>query len=210
MLDTQYKQNKKIDSEYRGQAVSYPATRYAGLIIASAGQSPRTAAVTVGQYTVPAALNGRMYRCTTAGTTGAGEPTWSVTNGGTVTDGTAVWTEQTAAIYSGTIPEGAATGYARVAITSGLTQWSGTQAAASVVASTGISGQISNNSAISFAQVTTSLGLVVGVGLYDALTGGNAWEVAIQSSGSPTNISANITPNVAAGALVVGYDTNAN
>jgi hypothetical protein len=210
MLDTQYKQNKKIDSEYRAQTVTYPATRYAGLIVASAGQSPRSTAVTSGQYTVPATLNGRMYKCTTAGTTGSGEPTWPTTAGGTVTDGTAVWTEQTAAIYAGTIPEGSATGYARVAITSGLTQWSGTQGAATTVASTGTSGQISNNAAINFAQVTTSLGLVVGVGLWDALTGGNCWEVAIQSSGTPTTVGANITPSVAAGALVVGYDTNAN
>lgn len=32
------------------------------------------------------------FNCTTAGTTGATEPTWPVTNAGTVTDGTAVWT----------------------------------------------------------------------------------------------------------------------
>ncbi len=32
------------------------------------------------------------FKCTTAGTTGATEPTWPITNAGTVTDGTAVWT----------------------------------------------------------------------------------------------------------------------
>lgn len=210
MLDTQYKQNKKIDSEYRAQAVTYPATRYAGLIVASAGQSPRSTAVALNAYTVPATLNGRLYKCTTAGTTGSGEPTWPVTAGGTVTDGTAVWTEQTTAIYAGTIPEGTATGYARVAIASSLTAWCGTQLGGSTVASTGTGGQISNNAAINFAQVTTSLGLVVGVGLWDALTGGNCWEVAITPTGTPTTVGANISPSVAAGVLVVGYDTNAN
>ncbi len=210
MLDTQYKQNKKIDAEYRGQTVAYPATRYVGLVVASAGQSPRSTAVTSGQYTVPATLNGRLYKCTTAGTTGAGEPTWPVTAGGTVTDGTAVWTEQTTAIYAGTIPEGTATGYARVAIASSLTAWSGTQSAGSTVASTGTSGQVSNNAALNFAQVTTSLGLVVGLCYWDALTGGNCWEVAIQASGTPTLVSANISPVVAAAAAVVGYDTNSN
>lgn len=210
MLDTQYKQNKKIDAEYRGQTVAYPATRYVGLVVASAGQSPRSTAVTSGQYTVPATLNGRLYKCTTAGTTGSGEPTWPVAAGGTVTDGTAVWTEQTTAIYGGTIPEGSATGYARVAIASSLTAWSGTQSAGSTVASTGTGGQISNNAAINFAQVTTSLGLVVGLCYFDAITAGNCWEVAIQASGTPTLVSANISPVIAAAAAVVGYDTNAN
>lgn len=209
MLDTAFKQNKKIDNEYRGQANAFPATRYVGLIVASAGQSPRTTAVTSGQYTVPATLNGRLYKCTTSGTTGSGEPTWPVTAGGTVTDGTAVWTEQTTALYAGTIPEGSATGYARVAVASSLANWSGTQSAGSTVASTGTSGQISNNNAIAFAQVTTALGLVVGTCMWDALTSGNAWEYAIQATGTPTNISANISPNIAAGAMVIGYNTNA-
>jgi hypothetical protein len=209
MLDTKYKQNQKIDNEWRGQAVTYPATRYVGLIVASAGQSPRSTAVALNAYTVPAALNGRLYKCTTAGTTGSGEPAWPTTAGGTVTDGTAVWTEQTTALYGGTIPEGSATGYARVAYASTEANWSGTQGPGTVVASSGSSGQSSNNNAIAFAQVTTALGLVVGLGYWDALTGGNCWEVAIQASGTPTNISANISPNIAAGAAVVGYDTNA-
>jgi hypothetical protein len=209
MLDTQFKQNKKIDSEWRGQTVTYPATRYAGLVVANAGQSPRSTAVTSGQYTIPATLNGRLYRCTTAGTTGAGEPTWPVTAGGTVTDGTAVWTEQTNALYAGTVPEGSATGYARVAIASSLTAWSGTQGAGTVVASTGATGQVSNNAAINFAQVTTSLGLVAGLCYWDAITGGNCWEIAITPTGTPTTIGANISPIVAAGTGIVGYDINA-
>jgi hypothetical protein len=113
-------------------------------------------------------------------------------------------------LQAGTIPEGSATGYARVAIASSLANWSGTQGAGTTVASSGSSGQVSNNSAIAFAQVTTALGLVVGVGMWDAATSGNAWEFAIQSSGTPTNIGANITPQCAAGALVIGYDLNAN
>lgn len=209
MLSTQYKMNKVIDSEYRGQTVAFPTTRYVGLIVASAGQSPRSTVVTSGQYTVPATLNGRLYKCTTGGTTGSGEPTWPVTAGGTVTDGTAVWTEQTTALYGGTIPEGTATGYARVGIASTEAAWSGTQGAGTTVASSGSSGQISNNAALNYAQVTTSLGLVVGLGYWDALTSGNCWEVAIQQSGTPTLVSANISPTIAAAAAVVGFDTNA-
>jgi hypothetical protein len=167
--------------------------------------------VTSGQYTVPATLNGRLYKCTAStGNTGASEPTWPTTAGGTVVDGGVTWTEQTTALYGGTIPEGSATGYARVSYASTLANWSGTQGAGTTAASSGSSGQISNNNAIAFAQVTTALGLVVGAVMFDALTSGNAWEYAIQSSGTPTNIGANISPNIAAAALSIGYDTNAN
>ncbi len=38
--------------------------------------------------------NRRYYKCTTPGTTGATEPTWTQVSGGTVTSGTAVFTEQ--------------------------------------------------------------------------------------------------------------------
>ena len=41
----------------------------------------------------PTTSNGRMYECTTAGTSHAStEPTWPLTLGATVADGTAVWT----------------------------------------------------------------------------------------------------------------------
>lgn len=42
---------------------------------------------------VPTVANGHYYKATTAGTSDAGEPTWP-TNGTTVADGTAVWTDQ--------------------------------------------------------------------------------------------------------------------
>lgn len=44
----------------------------------------------------------RVFRCTTAGTSGGTEPTWVTTKGATTNDGTAVWTEITGqAIYNG-------------------------------------------------------------------------------------------------------------
>lgn len=55
--------------------------------------------VAVGAYRKqtgsPALGNARVFRCTTAGTTGAVEPTWVLTAGATTTDNTAVWTECT-------------------------------------------------------------------------------------------------------------------
>lgn len=46
-----------------------------------------------GTVVRPTTHNGRVYECTTGGTTGATEPTsWPTTPGATVTDNTAVWT----------------------------------------------------------------------------------------------------------------------
>lgn len=53
-------------------------------------------AVSTGEYCEPAAIAGFGYECTTAGTAGTHEPTWPTTAGGTVTDGTIVWTARVA------------------------------------------------------------------------------------------------------------------
>jgi hypothetical protein len=47
------------------------------------------------QLATPTAGNERVFRCTTAGTSGGTEPSWTLTKGGTTNDGTAVWTEVT-------------------------------------------------------------------------------------------------------------------
>ena len=50
-------------------------------------------AYSVGDCVQPTTPDGFRYRCTTAGTTGASEPTWNDASiGATTTDGTAVWT----------------------------------------------------------------------------------------------------------------------
>lgn len=63
--------------------------------------------------------------------------------------------------------------YARVAITSALANWAGTQAAASTVASSGTIGTTSNNAAVTFPAPTAAWGVVTSSGVFDALTGGN-------------------------------------
>ena len=64
--------------------------------------------------------------------------------------------------------------YARVAISSNTTNWSGTQGAGSTTTSTGTNGTTSNNVPITFPAPTSSWGTIVGWALMDAATGGNA------------------------------------
>lgn len=63
--------------------------------------------------------------------------------------------------------------YARVAVTSSMANWAGTQAAASTVASSGTSGTTSNNAAITFPAPTANWGTITGLAIFDASTGGN-------------------------------------
>lgn len=65
--------------------------------------------------------------------------------------------------------------YARVAVTSSLANWAGTQAAASTTVSSGTSGTTSNNAAVTYVTPTAGWGTVVSVRFWDALSGGNAW-----------------------------------
>lgn len=63
--------------------------------------------------------------------------------------------------------------YARVNLAPSLTNWAGTQAAASTTASSGTSGTTSNNSAVTFPTPTASWGTVTHFGIWDAATSGN-------------------------------------
>jgi len=63
--------------------------------------------------------------------------------------------------------------YARVAVSSSLANWAGTQSAGSTVASSGSGGQTSNNGAITFPTPSAGWGNVTHFGIYDAATGGN-------------------------------------
>lgn len=63
--------------------------------------------------------------------------------------------------------------YARVAVTSSLANWAGTQGAGTTAASSGTGGTTSNNAAITFPSPTANWGSVTHLGVYDAPTSGN-------------------------------------
>lgn len=207
---TQFAVNKFIDGLARGQSLAAPATFYAALMKIR-GKWTASTAVTTASYFVPNTGNGRLYKCTTAGTTASSEPAWPVTNGGTVTDGTAVWTEQTSAMEAGTFPtEISGSAYARVAVTSSLANWAGTQGAGTTTASSGSSAVTSNNNAITWPTPTgdwtpagsdgASAGVVV---LFDASTSGNAWVFGVMNN-VQTILNGNAAPSAAAAAISFG------
>lgn len=63
--------------------------------------------------------------------------------------------------------------YARVAVVSSMTNWAGTQGAATTVASSGTSATTSNNGAVTFPAPTANWGVATHFGVYDAASAGN-------------------------------------
>jgi hypothetical protein len=95
--------------------------------------------------------------------------------------------------------------YARVAVTSSLANWAGTQAAASTVASSGTSGTTSNNAAITFPAPTANWGTITGVGIYDATTAGNLLIYSALTTSKTVN-NGDAAPSFAAAALTFQLD----
>lgn len=90
--------------------------------------------------------------------------------------------------------------YARVAVTSALAGWAGTQAAASTTASSGTSGTTSNNAAITFPAPTSNWGVCTHMAVYDASTVGNLLFWAALTTSKTVN-SGDAAPSFAAAAL---------
>jgi hypothetical protein len=183
---TDYHQNKLTDARWRGQAYNPPATNYFGLICATKGTLARSTAYAQNDTVVLLVGSAYvLYKCTTAGTTGAAVPSappYAGARAEAITDGTAVFTEQSNAIDAGTFLEVSAsgTGYARASLASSLANFAGTQAQGSTTVSTGSNGTTSNNVAAAFptptAQWHPNGGQIVGVVIFDASSGGNPWD----------------------------------
>lgn len=95
--------------------------------------------------------------------------------------------------------------YARVAVTSSLANWAGTQAAASTTASTGTSGTTSNNATITFPAPTANWGVVTSFGVFDASTAGNLLFYGAVTPNKTIN-NGDPAPSYAAGALTFQID----
>jgi hypothetical protein len=88
--------------------------------------------------------------------------------------------------------------YARVALTSNLANWAGTQGATTTAVSSGTSGQTSNNVVITFPAPTANWGTATEWGIFDApLPGGNMLFRA------PLSVSQTITNGAAASSFAI-------
>ena len=190
---TNLAENKIQDAVWRGQALGAPATHYFALIQATRGYSSniRSTAVSLLDTVIPTAPNGRMYRCTTAGTTAAGEPAWPTTSGGTVSDGTAVWTEMTPDFEAGTnLTEVTGAGYARISQAASLANFAGTQGLTTTTASTGSGGLTANNAVIQYGSPTANWGLIGALVTDSSLAGAHstdAWSYQMLTTPKTVN-----------------------
>lgn len=179
---TNYAENKFADA-VRGQALGMPATWHVGLITCLKGLRLNSTAYALNDtLVVLIAAKYYLYKVTTAGTTAAAQPgTLTGTAGEAITDGTAVLTEQSAALEDGTLfAEVTGGNYSRATIAASLAAWAGTQGAGTTVASTGTTGATSNNAQLNFATPSANWhpngGAIVGFVMFDAAVGGgNPW-----------------------------------
>lgn len=203
-----YAQNKLTDALLRGQALGAPATLYFTLLKCSKGARANSTAYALNDTIALTANDGKihLYKCTTAGTTAASQSTlYPGAAGEAITDGTAVFTEQNAALDAGTaVSEPSGGSFARVAVTASLANWSGTQSAGSTSASSGTSGASSNNGAITFptpsADWVGATEKIWGWALFDASSGGNLWLWAPLTT-LQSVLNGQAAPSFAAGAL---------
>ena len=131
--------------------------------------------------------DGKIYECTTAGTSAGTEPTWNTTLGNTTTDNTVTWTTYNIGLPkrplyfalftvapsdSGGGTEVSGGAYARTGLEPSDTNWNGTHGT-TTGNSTGTNGLTDNAVDLTFPAPTANWGTIVAWGLFDSLTGGN-------------------------------------
>lgn len=95
--------------------------------------------------------------------------------------------------------------YARVAVSSSLAAWAGTQGAGTTTASSGTSGTTSNNATAAFPAPTANWGSVVSFRLWDAASAGNAWLCQTLTIAKTIN-NGDAAPSFSAGTLTIQGD----
>lgn len=179
MLYTSFLANKLVDWLLRGQSYTPPtATLSVGLLTSTKGPRANSTAYALNDTISLTANDGKthLYKCSTAGTSAAAQAAlYPGVNSEVITDGTAAFTEQAAAIRAGTVVEASYTGYARSNTAASLANYAGTQSAASTTASSGTGvPTTSNNITMTFgASNTGTTAFVWATAYFDATTVGN-------------------------------------
>lgn len=94
--------------------------------------------------------------------------------------------------------------YARVAVTSSLANWAGTQSAGSTTASSGTGGVTSNNAAITFPAPTANWGTISHFRLVSASSGGTTWFCQALTAPKTVN-NGDAAPSFAIGAMTFTF-----
>lgn len=207
---SKYLVNKLVDAYQRGQAFTMPATHYYAFFTTTHGPRANSTAYALNNTISVVGNDGKvnLYKVTTAGTTAAAQSTlYPGVSNEVITDGTAVLTEQTLGCKDGTaLVEVTGGSYARVAVAASLANFSGTQAAASITASTGTNGLSSNNAAITWPAPTANWGFIWGMGSFDASSAGNLLTVEGLGTAKTVN-SGDAAPSLAAATYSLQLET---
>lgn len=179
----------------RTNTFAKPSAIYVALLRASRGTWTASTVYSVGDTIIPTTFAGRMYRCTTGGTSGSSQPTWTTTDGGTTNDGSVVWTEHTLSMRANTnMNEVTGSGYGRIAVTQADANWTDPASLTT----------IDNVNEIAFGSPTADWGTICFAALYDAVTTGNLLAVGPMSSVFVVN-NGNPAPKFLAGACDVSF-----
>lgn len=212
MLFTSYLANKIVDWLRRGQAYTPATANFSvGLLTSTKGPRANSTVYALNDTISLTANDGKthLYKCTTAGTSAAAQAAlYPGVNSEAITDGTAVFTEQAAAIRAATVVEASYTGYARSNTAASLANWAGTQGAGTTVASTGTGvPTTSNNGTLTFGTTNTgSTAFVWATATFDATSAGNMLEVEPLTTVKTIN-NGDPAPTFVAGALTTSYDS---
>lgn len=202
---TSYLANKLIDQLMRGVAYTFPTTGLSvGLLVTTKGPRANSTAYALNDTMSLVANDGNthLYKCTTAGTSAAAQSTlYPGTDGEAITDGTAVFQEQAAALRAGTAAEAAWTNYARANLAASTANWAATNGAGTTTNPSSGTGQpiTSNNSTLTFGTaVGSGPNYVWAFALFDAASAGNRLAYAPLSTPKTVN-NGDGAPSFAAG-----------
>jgi hypothetical protein len=96
-------------------------------------------------------------------------------------------------------------GYARVAVSSSMANWAGTQGPGTTAVSSGTSGTTSNNGTLTFPTPSAAWGQAIGFGIHDSATGGI--ELYYGALGTPKTINnGDPAPYFPPGSLTIQVD----
>lgn len=210
MFFTSYFANKFIDWRYRGQAYTPPSSVWVGMLTTTKGPRENSTLYALDDTISVAANDGKnhLYKCTAGGTSAATQGAiYSGANSEVVADGTAIFTEQYAALRAGTAVEASYTNYARAALVASLANMAGTQGPGTTVASSGTNvPSTSNNAPMAFGTTPGSGPTHVwATATFDALAGGNMLDIQPMTT-AKTIANADPVPTISTGSLVLSVD----